>query len=491
MNKAHSRTNWQNYPSVDTPLNETNLNKLDSALDTIDDRVIELDTTKADQSTVLGCLKNVTYNTNTGVFTFTWQNGTQLQVDLNIEKIPVSFTMSDAGVITMRNTDGTTSTVNVGNLIKTYTFTTANEIVFNTTTDSSGNKTIKASIKDGSIVAAKLQPNFLADCNTAKNGAVSAASSASESSLDAEAWANGTRGGSPVASNDPAYQNNAKWWKDKAAVTSLSSMLDVNLNSPSSQNIIVYDATSSKWVNKGIEFISTSRFGTCSTARNVVTKVVTCANFRLTTGAVIAVKFTNTDTAAPSSGNITLNVNGTGAKPVVFAANAATVTYSTSGEFYNNANRLFLYDGTNWIYIRDTNTTYTPPSIGFGYGTCGTAAATTAKVVTLSNYGLVAGGTPTVKFTYDVPANATLNINNRGAKPIKFLGANITAGVIKAGDTCTFCYDGTNYHLITCDRLLNLMKKITADFAITQVSFVSGSQLPSTGVEGGIYIATE
>lgn len=86
MNKAHSRTNWQNYPSVDTPLNETNLNKLDSALDTIDDRVIELDTTKADQETVLGCLKNVTYNTNTGVFTFTWQNGTQFQVDLNIEK---------------------------------------------------------------------------------------------------------------------------------------------------------------------------------------------------------------------------------------------------------------------------------------------------------------------------------------------------------------------------------------------------------------------
>ena len=41
--KVFSRRNWQNEPSTATPINETNLNAGDSALDTIDDRVVALD----------------------------------------------------------------------------------------------------------------------------------------------------------------------------------------------------------------------------------------------------------------------------------------------------------------------------------------------------------------------------------------------------------------------------------------------------------------
>lgn len=40
MNKAHSNINWENLPSTNTPLNQQNLNKMDNAIDTIDDRVI-------------------------------------------------------------------------------------------------------------------------------------------------------------------------------------------------------------------------------------------------------------------------------------------------------------------------------------------------------------------------------------------------------------------------------------------------------------------
>lgn len=47
MNKVYSRTNWENEPSTKTPLNEHNLNKIDFAVDEIDNRVIELDATKA------------------------------------------------------------------------------------------------------------------------------------------------------------------------------------------------------------------------------------------------------------------------------------------------------------------------------------------------------------------------------------------------------------------------------------------------------------
>ena len=46
MNKAYTRIIWVNYPSTTTPLNDTNLNRMDLALDTIDDRVITLITLK-------------------------------------------------------------------------------------------------------------------------------------------------------------------------------------------------------------------------------------------------------------------------------------------------------------------------------------------------------------------------------------------------------------------------------------------------------------
>lgn len=50
--------------------------------------------------------------------------------------------------------------------------------------------------------------------------------SAEQSSSDAEAWANGTRGGVPVGPEDPAYENNSKWWAKQshggAGVTSFN-----------------------------------------------------------------------------------------------------------------------------------------------------------------------------------------------------------------------------------------------------------------------------
>ena len=52
MNKTYGRINWENYPSDETPLNESNLNKIDVATDEIDNRVITLDTTKATKEEV-------------------------------------------------------------------------------------------------------------------------------------------------------------------------------------------------------------------------------------------------------------------------------------------------------------------------------------------------------------------------------------------------------------------------------------------------------
>ena len=202
---------------------------------------------------------------------------------------------------------------------------------------------------------------------------------------------------------------------------------------------------------------STCKFATCDTTRATAAKVVTLSNFVLQAGSHIFIKFTATDTSNPSDGNITLNVNGTGAKNVYVSQAYSSfwqATYAHGPFFYNNQVHEFVYDGTQWVMFigRDNNTTYTNASLGQGYGTCTTAETTTAKAVSLSSYTLITGGIVAVKFTYAVPASATMNINSKGAKAIYFKGAAITAGVIKAGDTATFIYDGNQYHLLAVDR---------------------------------------
>ena len=113
----------------------------------------------------------------------------------------------------------------------------------------------------------------------------------------------------------------------------------------------------------------------------------------------------------------------------------------------NDGNRVLPV--THLDAVRDDNgdtltSLMSPENLGNGIGTCSTSSGT-ALAVTLSGYNLVQNGMVAVTFEYDVPANATLNINGKGAKSIYYKGAAIEADVIKAGDMVMFAYDGTNY----------------------------------------------
>lgn len=202
-------------------------------------------------------------------------------------------------------------------------------------------------------------------------------------------------------------------------------------------------------------------YATCNTDAATVAKVITIdgnANWTLQKGSIIVVKYTNTNSAS----GCTLNVNNTGAKKVWY--NNAEYTGNSNQVFgYANRHMTYIYDGTYWVWIGhgiDNNSTYTNAALGQGYGTCSTAADTVAKVVTLSSYTLITGGIVSVKFTYAVPASATMNINSKGAKNIFYRGSAIVAGIINAGDIATFIYDGTQYHLISIDKgILNNTSK--------------------------------
>ena len=200
--------------------------------------------------------------------------------------------------------------------------------------------------------------------------------------------------------------------------------------------------------------------GTCTTAANErIKEVSTDSTFALFAGAMIIVRYTNTNTYESSTGNpVQLDVNGTGARNIWYNTNnSGSGNTGVNVKLYGDSTRaiIYVYDGTYWVWVGcslDSNTTYTPAGLGFGYGTCSTAESETAKAVTLSGYSLVKNGIVAVRFTYDVPASATLNVNSKGAKAIRYNNVAITAGVINAGDLATFIYTGSYYMLLAVDK---------------------------------------
>ena len=216
---------------------------------------------------------------------------------------------------------------------------------------------------------------------------------------------------------------------------------------------------------ENVSSYSTVVYGTCSTAAATSEKAIMVdnENWELSVGSVVMVRFDVSNSAS----NVTLNVNGTGAYPIWYN----NAEYTSTGTAYTGyAKRViaYMFNGTHWVWITssyDANTTYKNVALGHGYATCSTAAATAAKVGTLASYALTVGGIVAVKFTNAVPANATLNINSKGAKNIFYRGAKIVANVIKADDIATFIYDGTQYQLLSIDRwqedVSRLQKTIT------------------------------
>ena len=219
MNKAYSRIVWENLPSTNTALDADNLNRMDSALDTVDDRVVGFDTTKANQSDLLLDLKDVTIDRSTGTFTFTRQNGTTVTIDTDIEKIAVNFDYDDDPTsahyqcLVLTLSDGTVKYIDMSALITQYEFADSTTIHF-TLSNVGG---VQASVIDGSITENKLQPNFLADCRSARTGAETAESKAETAEENAEAWAVGERGGVPVQAGDDTYHNNSKYYADQSS----------------------------------------------------------------------------------------------------------------------------------------------------------------------------------------------------------------------------------------------------------------------------------
>lgn len=159
MQKAYSRTNWENYPSDSTPINETNLNKMESGIDEIDNRVITLDTTKATKAEVAALVKDISFEETTGIITITKKNGSVLNIDTKLEKIAVNFLYDkNTQQIILTLIDGTKQYIDLSALITQYEFVDTATIGCQIASDGK----VKFTVLDGSITEEKLQPNYLA-----------------------------------------------------------------------------------------------------------------------------------------------------------------------------------------------------------------------------------------------------------------------------------------------------------------------------------------
>ena len=85
-------------------------------------------------------------------------------------------------------------------------------------------------------------------------------------------------------------------------------------------------------------------YGTCSTSPSTSAKVVTCEGFSLYEGAKIVVWFEWAHEAA----TMTMNVNNTGAKQVIFPGVSSSSTVAT-GKIGQKSAYLFVYNGTYWV----------------------------------------------------------------------------------------------------------------------------------------------
>lgn len=210
MNKVYTRINWEDYPSENTDIDEINLNKMDSAIDALDNRIILQDALKVDKSAINGNIADWTMDETTGVITITKYNGEKVIFDLNIEKIPVEFSMSDDGIITMTTEDGTQFTADIGSMIPVLTFEDSATIAVSVT-GTGKNKTYSFSIKTGSVTDDMLQPNYLADIRVESANASAYAQSANAKSVLAESYAIGGTG-----TREGEDTDNAKYYMEQA-----------------------------------------------------------------------------------------------------------------------------------------------------------------------------------------------------------------------------------------------------------------------------------
>lgn len=214
MQKIYNRINWENFPSEKTAVNESNLNKMDLAIDNLDDRVVAMDASKVDLTKANELVKEILWDESKGTLTVVKMNGSKAVIDTKLEKLAVNFKYNPQTqqlVITLD--DGTVQNVDLSSLITEYEFLDSDTIAFEITDGK-----VKAIVKNGSITEDMLQPNFLADVKVEAEKAKASASAADASEKESTVQANLSK----------EYADKAKEYSDNIDKKAHLATFDVN-----------------------------------------------------------------------------------------------------------------------------------------------------------------------------------------------------------------------------------------------------------------------
>lgn len=191
-----------------------------------------------------------------------------------------------------------------------------------------------------------------------------------------------------------------------------------------------------------------THYAVCSTAAATAAKAVSLSGFTLATGAEITVRFSATNTAA----NPTLNVNGTGAKPIQYRNVAVTAGVLAANRTYR-----LVYDGSSWELVGDLDSVQTSVS-----GNAGTATR--------------------------LAAARSVRINLASQAAANFDGsANITPGVsgtLSTGNGGTGRTDGKAVALAT-PRTITLTGAVTGSVSFDGSKNVSLATVSGGGLDAG------
>jgi hypothetical protein len=231
--------------------------------------------------------------------------------------------------------------------------------------------------------------------------------------------------------------------------------------------ILTGTATDEKLINAQTANVAMGKFVTTAGSTSAYTANV--PGFVLQTGAMVRLKLHVANVGAP-----TLNVNGTGAKPIY---SIGTTAPSDNNYFMQNSVIEVVYDSVNDGYRlvgEPTHAVANPNHVRAGStgafvwsganlkagvmsyaGDIKTTAGTSSSytITDTTNYTttgtyLNSGTKVVIKAHVVNNAGATLNINSLGAKAIFLGGAAITAGALNANGVYTLVYDGTQWNVV-------------------------------------------
>lgn len=152
-------------------------------------------------------IKSVGLDPQTGIWTFTKENGQTVTVDTNLEKIALDAKLDpDTKEFVLTLADGTEQRVSLSSFVRFLEFVGSDEIEFTTT----GN-TVKAGIKSGSIAEDKLNPALFSRLDTAVSTAESSAANAQAYAQKAQTQATNAAGSAVDAGIDA---HNAETWTE-------------------------------------------------------------------------------------------------------------------------------------------------------------------------------------------------------------------------------------------------------------------------------------